>query len=61
MLVEEVLESRRRSRAYKRLWRRRLLIMQRTGLWVATHSLDAKRPTRLHQTFQEDRRTDPAN
>jgi hypothetical protein len=57
-LGEEIPDPVRLLRARRRTRRRRRLTLQRVASWVATHSLDAKPPTRMHKNLQDLRRAD---
>src|SRR5262249_35832784 len=58
-LVQKIPKSRRRRRAQERARRRRRLTLLRAAVWVASHQLDSKPPTRLHRALQDYRRSDP--
>ena len=59
-LVGKTPKSIRAKRASKRTQRRRRMMIQQAAQWAATHELDAKPPTHLHETMQEFRRADPS-
>ena len=59
-LVGKTPKSIRAKRASKRTQRRRRMMMQEAAQWAATHEVDARPPTHLHQSMQEFRRADPS-